>query len=130
MDREAREYYADILNEIETAPALEQQFIDIDISAPPPVQLPAEPWVDYLSDTKDEFEVDDAIAVFSTFRVEVDDPRRGGMVLDTRLIDVRVGQLIRGLPEGRHILRIKFLREGEDGKWVIEENFNPVKTER
>ena len=40
--------------------AEEQQFIDLDMLTPPPVRLPAEPWVDFLNDAKDEFEFDGA----------------------------------------------------------------------
>ena len=44
------------------------------------------------------------------------------MVLDSRMTDDRAGQLIRALPAGRYILRIKFLREGEDGNFSEGEN--------
>ena len=50
-----------------------QQFTDLDDKAPPSVRLPADQWVEILNDAKDEFEVDDASAVFSTWRVEEDD---------------------------------------------------------
>ena len=46
-------------------------FTDLDDRAPHPVGLPAyEPWVEILNDAKDEFEVDGAAAVFSTWRAE------------------------------------------------------------
>jgi len=48
-----------------------QQFIDLDDRVLPPVQLPADEWVEILNDAKNEFEVDGATAVFSTWRVEV-----------------------------------------------------------
>ncbi|MEW8615619.1 MAG: hypothetical protein AB2610_20880 [Candidatus Thiodiazotropha sp.] len=47
-----------------------QQFTDLDDQVPPPVRLPADQWVEILNDAKDEFEVDGASAVFSTWRVE------------------------------------------------------------
>ena len=50
-----------------------QQFTDLDDQVPPSVRLPAEQLVEILNDAKDEFEVDGASAVFSTWRVEEDD---------------------------------------------------------
>ena len=47
-----------------------QQFIDLDDQVSPPVRLPAAEtaeWVDILNDAKEEFEVDGATAVFSTW---------------------------------------------------------------
>ena len=37
------------------------------------MRLPADRWVEILDDARDEFEVDGASAVFSTWRVEEDD---------------------------------------------------------
>ena len=51
-----------------------QQFIDLDSQVPYLVRLPADEWVEILNDAKDEFEVDGATAVFSTWRVEGEDP--------------------------------------------------------
>ncbi|MEW8688939.1 MAG: hypothetical protein AB2556_24230 [Candidatus Thiodiazotropha sp.] len=52
-----------------------QQFTDLDDQVPPPVRLPAdESWVEILNESKDQFEVDGAAAVFSTWRVEDEDP--------------------------------------------------------
>ena len=45
-----------------------QQFIDLDDQIPLPVRLPADQWVEIINDAKDEFEVDGASAVFSTWR--------------------------------------------------------------
>ena len=54
---------------------LQWAFTDLDRRAPCPIDLPAyEPWVEMLADAKDEFEVDGAAAVFSTWRVEQEDP--------------------------------------------------------
>ena len=78
-----------------------QQFIDLDDRVPPPVQLPADEWVEILNDAKNEFEVDGATAVFSTWRVEVEDPfdigdieiadgmhaRAGRLALDARMTE-------------------------------------------
>ena len=108
-----------------------QHFIDLDVQVPPPVQLPAEPWVEVLNDAKDEFEVDGATAVFSTWRVEVEDPLdTGHMALDACMTDVRAAGLLRALPENESILKIKFLHEQNEGDWVVEDKFDPVRTER
>ena len=102
-------------------------FTDLDDRVPHPVTLPAyEPWVEVLNDAKDEFEVDGAAAVFSTWRVEREDPldigvveivegihaRAGRLALDARMADVRTTHLLAALPGGTELLlRIKFLRE-------------------
>ena len=46
-----------------------QQLIDLHDQVPPSVRLPADQRVEFLNDFKDEFEVDGASAVFSTWRV-------------------------------------------------------------
>ena len=88
---------------------------DLDVRVPNPVRLPAyEPWVEILNDAKDEFEIDGAAAVFSTWRVEWEDPldivdveivdgmhaRVDRLALDARMPDVRVTQLLAALPGG------------------------------
>ena len=107
------------------------------------MRLPADQWVEILNDAKDEFEVDGASAVFSTWRVEEDDPldignieivdgmhaRAGRLALNARMTDVRATQLLAALPEGNFILRLKFLRETDDD-WVLEDKFDPVRTEQ
>jgi len=40
----------------------QRPFIDLDDQVPPPVGLPADEWVEILTDAKDEFEVDGAAA--------------------------------------------------------------------
>ena len=106
------------------------------------MRLPADQWVEILKDAKDEFEVDGASAVFSTWRVEEDDPldigdieiadgmhaRAGRLALNARMTDVRATQLLAALPEGNFILRLKFLRETDDDR-VLEDKFDPVRTE-
>ncbi|KAI0213947.1 hypothetical protein LSAT2_000967, partial [Lamellibrachia satsuma] len=122
----------------------EQVFIDLDTQAPFPVWLSAELWVDILNNTKDDFEVDGASAVFSTWRVEAEDPldigdiqiadgieaRAGRMTLDARMKYERAGRLIIQLPEGEYVLKIKFLRERDEPYWVAENKFDPVRAER
>ena len=120
-----------------------QQFSDLDDQVPPPVRLPADQWVEILNDAKDEFEVDGASAVFSPWKAEEDDPldigdigiadgmhaRAGRLALNARMTDVRATQFLTALPEGNFILRLKFLREKDDD-WVLEDKFDPVRTER
>ena len=123
----------------------ERPFIDLDIQVPPPTRLPAnEQWVEILNDAKNEFEFDGTTAVFSTWRVEAEDPHdigdiqiadgievsAGRMVLDARMTDERAAHLLQKLPEGEYMLKIKFLREHNEGDWVIEDKFDPVKMER
>ena len=96
-----------------------------------------------LNDAKGEFEVEGTSAVFSTWRVEVDGPldigdvdfadsmhaRAGRLALNARMTDVRAAQLLAALPEGNFVLRHKFLRE-KDEDWVLEDKFDPVRTEQ
>ena len=120
-----------------------QQFIDLDDQVPPPVRLPAAEtaeWVDILNDAKEEFEVDSATAVFSTWRVEAKDPldigdieivdgmhaRAGRLALNARMTDGRAAQFLTALPDGEFILKLKFLREQNEGDWVVEDKFDPV----
>ena len=121
-------------------------FTDLDDRVPHPERLPAyEPWVEILNDAKDEFEVDGAAAVFSTWRVEREDPldvgdlditegiyaRAGRLALDAGMADVRATQLLAALPGGTEfLLRIKFLREKAEDDWVLEDKFDPVLAER
>ncbi|GFS16362.1 hypothetical protein ElyMa_001471000 [Elysia marginata] len=56
---------------IDPAPR-DHQFIDLDDQVPFPVQLPDNaPWVELINDAKDEFEVDGAAVVFSSWRVAI-----------------------------------------------------------
>ena len=121
-----------------------QQLIDLDDQAPTPVQLPAAKmveWVEILNDAKEEFEVDGATAVFSSWRVEADDigdietvdgmhARAGRLALDARMTDQRAAQLLAALPRGEFILKLKFLRERAEGNWVVEDKFDPIRAER
>jgi len=122
-----------------------QQFIDLNSQVDHPVRLPAvKPWVEILNDAKNEFEVDGAAVVLSTWRVEAEDPldigdikiadgmhaRAGRLALDVRMTDERAVQLLASLPRGEFFLKLKFLREGAEGNWVIEDKFDPVRAER
>ena len=143
------ELIEDILTEYEDVqrrvPRPQRPFTDLDSQAHSPVRLPAkEGWVNILNDAKDEFEVDGATVVFSTWRVEAEDPldigdieigdgmyaRAGQLALDACMTDQRAAQILAGLPEDdEHLLRIKFLRERNDD-WVVEDKFDPVRAER
>ena len=83
-------------------------FTDLDDRVPRPVRLAAyEPWAEILNDAKEEFEVDGAATVFSTWRVEGEDrldigdveitdglhARAGRLALDARMADARAAQL-------------------------------------
>ena len=50
------------------------------------------------------------------------------------MTDVRAGQILRDLPDGRFLLRIKFLCEVEDedeeAGWIIEDKFIPVRSKQ
>ena len=115
-------------------------FTDLDDHVPHPVRLPADvSWVEILNDAKDEFEVDGAAAVFSTWRVEGEDPldigdvefadgmhaRAGRLALDARMANVRATQLLAALPGGEFIPKLKFLRENAEDDWVLEDKFDP-----
>ena len=90
-----------------------QHFIDLDDQVSPPVKLPADQWVEIRNNAKDEFQVDGATAVFSTWRMEGEDPldigdmeiadgihaRAGRVDLNARIADDRATQLLAALPE-------------------------------
>ena len=119
-------------------------FTDLDDRVPHPVRLPVGSWVEILDDAKDEFEVDGAAAIFSTWRVEGEDPldigdveiadgmraRAGRLALDARMADERATRLLDSLPEGQFHLKRKFLREKAEDDWVLEDKFDPVRAER
>ena len=127
-------------------PILAWPFTDLDDRVPHPIRLPAyEPWVEILNDAKDEFEVEGAATVFSTWWAEGEDPldisdvqitdgmhiRAGRLALDAQMADVRATQLLAALPGGMEfILKLKFLREKAEDDWVLEDKFDPVRAER
>ncbi len=73
-----------------------KQFIDLDDQVPPMVQHPTDKWVETLNDAKDMFEVDGAVAVFSTWRVKVEDPLDIGDIEIADGMHVRAGRLAFG----------------------------------
>ena len=81
---------------------------------PPPVNVQG-----YLQDAKDEYWVDDATFVFSTWKTD------GG---DARMTEARAQALLRALPpQGQYTVRIKFLRERAPDEWVTEDKIDPVR---
>ncbi|MEW8688551.1 MAG: hypothetical protein AB2556_22285 [Candidatus Thiodiazotropha sp.] len=111
------------------------QFTDLDDQVPYSVRLPADQWVEILNDAKEKFEVDGVAAVFSSWRVEEEDPldlgdikvadgihaRAGQLALDARMTDKRAARLRDSLPEGGFLLKLKFLGEQQKGEWVVED---------
>ena len=52
------------------------------------------------------------------------------MVLNARVTDGRAARLLAALPDGEFIMKIKFLREHDEGDWVVKDKFDPVRAER
>ena len=111
-------------------------FTDLDGRVPHPVRHPAyEPWAETLNNAKDEFEVDGGAAVFSTSRIEGEDPldigdvkiadgmhaRADRLALDARMSDVRAIQLLAALPGGHGVSPANQVSPGESwrclGPW-------------
>ncbi|MEW8689200.1 MAG: hypothetical protein AB2556_25540, partial [Candidatus Thiodiazotropha sp.] len=126
------------------AAALGGEFTDLDDQVPHPVRLPVNQRVEILNDAKEEFEIGGAAAVFSSWRVEEEDlldigdievadsshARAGRLALDARMADERAARLLDNLPEGGFLLKLKFLREQQEGEWAVEDEFDPVRVER
>ena len=108
------------------------------------MRLPTGSWVEILDDAKDEFEVDGAAAVFSTWRVEGEDQlnigdveiadgmhaRAGRLVLDAGMADERMARLLDSLLEGDFLLKLKYLQEKAEADCVLEDKFDPVHAKR
>ena len=52
------------------------------------------------------------------------------LVLNARMTDARAVQLLRIIPEGEFTLKLKFLHDQNEGDWVVEDNFDPVRAQR
>ena len=106
---------------------------DLDVQVPPSPRLLADQWVEILNDAKEVFEADGPLQSFLDIGdIEIADgmhAKAGMLALNARTTDVRATQLLAALPEGNFILRLKFLREKDDD-WVLEDQFDPVQTER
>ncbi|MEW8587414.1 MAG: hypothetical protein AB2531_16745, partial [Candidatus Thiodiazotropha sp.] len=46
------------------------------------------------------------------------------------MTDERAARLLASLPEGGFVLKLKFLREQQEGNWGVEDKFDPVRAER
>ncbi|MEW8689205.1 MAG: hypothetical protein AB2556_25565 [Candidatus Thiodiazotropha sp.] len=125
----------DLIDEIlaempDPAAALDGEFTNLDDQVPYPERLPAGQWVEILNDAKEEFEVDGAATVFS-WRVglpldigdiEVADgihARAGRLALDARITDDRAARPLDSLLGGEFLLKLKFLREQQEGEWAV-----------
>ncbi|MEW8689077.1 MAG: hypothetical protein AB2556_24925, partial [Candidatus Thiodiazotropha sp.] len=56
--------------------------------------------------------------------------RAGRLALDARMTGERAERLLDNLPEGGFLLKLKFLREQQEGEWAVEDKFDPVRVER
>ena len=56
--------------------------------------------------------------------------RAGLLALDSRMADERAPRLLDSLPEGQFLLKLKFIREQQEGERVVEDKFDPVWAER
>lgn len=83
------------------------RLFDLDTVVPHPVAWPNEPWINLVNEAKDEFEVDDARGVFSTWRVQGGNDGKLGS--DARMTDGQAARLLDSIPEGDFNLRLKFL---------------------
>ncbi|MEW8689349.1 MAG: hypothetical protein AB2556_26295 [Candidatus Thiodiazotropha sp.] len=54
----------------------------------------------------------------------------GRLALDARMTDERAARLLDSLQEGGFVLKLKFLREQQEGEWVVEDKFDHVRVER
>ncbi|MEW8686485.1 MAG: hypothetical protein AB2556_11795 [Candidatus Thiodiazotropha sp.] len=46
------------------------------------------------------------------------------------MTDESAARLLDSLPEGRFLLKLKFLREQQGGEWAVEDKFDSVRVER
>ena len=128
-------YYAPTLREVELRlprPLQPNRPFDLNTVVPHLVAWPNEPWVDLVNAAKDKFEVDDAIAVFSTWRVHVQGEDGNGfrLVSDAHMTDGRAARLLGSIPEGGLSLRLKFLQRTGQGDWFIGEKMDPIRSSK
>lgn len=85
---------------------------NLGITVPHLVAWPGEPWVDFVNIAKDEFEVDCASTVFSTWRVQEAELLGGNKIVsDARMVDEQVARLLGSIPGGEFNLRLAFSEE-------------------
>ncbi|MEW8686681.1 MAG: hypothetical protein AB2556_12780, partial [Candidatus Thiodiazotropha sp.] len=56
--------------------------------------------------------------------------RAGQLALDAHITDERAARLLDNLPKGGFLLKLKFLCEHQEGEWVVQDKFDPVRAER
>jgi hypothetical protein len=56
--------------------------------------------------------------------------RAGRSALDARMTDVRAARFLTALLARQFILRIKYLRERNEGEWIVEDKLVPVRAEK
>ena len=98
-------YYGPISENIERRVPLPLQPnwpFDLDIVLPQPVAWPNKPWINFVNTFKDEFEVDGASAVFSTWRVQEAGLLGGNKLVSyAHMTDERAVRLLGSIPEGK-----------------------------
>ena len=70
-------------------------------------EFPDEPWTDIVKDAKFEFELDGAVAVYTSFKTTNQ---------DFTMTDYRAEQILQNIPSGEYLLRLKFIREKNNEK--------------
>ena len=84
-----------------------------------------------------------AVYVFSSWRLDSLDPhdigdadvsanirvRGGNIIRDYTLTPERASELLKKIP-GEYIVKVKFLREQEPDKWVVEDGFAPLRQDK
>ena len=97
---------------------------------PHPVAWPDEPWVDLVNIAKEEFEVDNAIAVFSTRRVQEEDSNEFRLILDACMADRQSARLLHCIPEGDCNPKLKLLQRGNQRNWFKEDKMSQSEKEK
>ena len=90
-----------------------------------PVAWPDEPWVDLENAAKDAFEVNDAIAVFSTWSPQEEDGNDFRLLSDGCIAERRAARLLGNIPEGSFNLRLA--KKGS--RRLVEDTMDPIKEE-
>jgi len=75
-------------------------------------------------------EAEDLLDVGDVAIVDGMHARAGRLALNARMTDARAVQLLRIIPEGEFTLKLKFLHDQNEGDWVVEDNFDPVRAQR
>lgn len=104
---------------------------DLDIVFPPPSEFPyrvgcINKMYETYKDAKDEFQVDGANYVFSTFHIECQFVNKIN-IYNSKMTDERATKLLRFLPKNNsYLIRIKFLSQNSEGQWSVVDKYDPV----